>query len=230
MDVLQILLAPYHWFNSLTDFVFVAVNGLFALYGAPVVFVAAVAEATVGLGAIFPGVVIMFLGGAAAARGDGNVVVVFLVALAGTFLGDLISYGLGRWGARFLQGTRFAPTLRVASELMRGKALWLLPFYHLHSVTRTLGPFGAGALRMPLPLWAPLDFLGAAVANVAWVGLGYAFGTALLDDDGRLKDFPALRIGLLVAGGLWALVAYRMYERRTRALAAAELAEASAGG
>ena len=223
MDLWQYLSAPYDWFNAITDFVFLFVRDLFARFGTPMVFIAALIESTVGLGMLFPGVVIMFLGGAAAAQGTGNVSVVFLVALAGTVLGDVISYALGRWGARYIEGTRLGPTLKVAAALMQGRALWLVPFYHLHSVTRTLGPFGSGALRMSLRLWVPLDFIGAAVANVAWVGAGYILGTAVLTDDGRLEEAPALRIGLAAGAVAWMLVAQRMYERRMRELRAAEV-------
>ena len=222
MDLWQYLTAPYDWFNAATDFVFLLVRDLFARVGTPVVFVAALVEATVGLGMLFPGVIIMFLGGAAAAQGSGNLGVVLLVAFMGTALGDTISYALGRWGARYIEGTRLGPTLKVAAALMEGRALWLVPFYHLHSMTRTLGPFGAGALRMSLRVWVPLDYIGAAIANVAWVGAGYLLGTAVLTEDGRLEEAPALRIGLAASGVVWVLVAQRMYERRMRDLRAAE--------
>ena len=47
LDPMDVLLGPYHAFNALADAVFLAVHRLFALYGTPVVFVAAMAEATV---------------------------------------------------------------------------------------------------------------------------------------------------------------------------------------
>ena len=149
---------------------------LFGLYGAPIVFFSALAEATVGLGFIFPGVVIMFIGGAAAAKGEGDVVLVLALASAGTMLGDLISYFAGRWGAQLLFQTRLGPTLRLGASLMEGRAKWLIPLYHFHSLTRTVGPFSAGAMRMPLRTWLPLDFLGAVIANVVWVGGGFILG------------------------------------------------------
>ncbi len=163
------------------------------------VFFAALAEATVGLGLLVPGVIMIFLAGAYAHEQEASLWLVFTVATAGTLLGDTISYSLGRWGGGWLRGTRLGPAFRMGELLVSGHARWLIPFYHLNSVSRTLGPFGAGALRMPLWAWLPLDYLGAIIANVLWVGAGAIFGRALLRPDGTLQEHPALRIGLLLA-------------------------------
>lgn len=191
---------------------------LFQHVGVPIVFVAALAEATVGLGVIFPGTVLMFLGGAAASKGATDLWMVFPVAVAGTIIGDLISYAAGRWGGERLASTRLGRPLRVGASLMAGRAKWLIPFYHLHSVTRAVGPFGAGALRMPFPIWAPLDFLGAVVSNSVWIGTGYVLGSAVLTDEGKLIQHPALRIGLAAVAMAWFLVVQHTFERRMRDL------------
>lgn len=172
---------------------------LFDQYGASVVFLAAAAEATVGLGLLVPGVIMIFLAGAYAHEQRTSLWLMFMVATAGTLLGDTISYALGRWGGERVRGTRLGPALRMGELLVSGHARWLIPFYHLHSVSRTLGPFGAGALRMRLWVWLPLDYFGAVVANMIWVGAGAIFGRALLRPDGTLQDYPPLRIGLVVA-------------------------------
>lgn len=205
---------------------FVAVNGLFDRFGTPIVFLAALTEATIGLGVIFPGVLMMFLGGAAASQGDANVLLVFVVAAAGTIIGDTISYTAGRWGGDRLQHTRLGPSLRLGAQLMDGRARWLIPFYHLHSVTRAVGPFGSGALRIPLRIWMPLDYAGAVIANSVWIGSGFIFGTAVLDEDGKLNEHPALRIGLALAATAWFLVMREAMERRIRAIREREAREA----
>ena len=65
MDIfIELALNPIDAFNWLTDEIFRFLNGLFDRYGLPVVFFAALLEATVGLGIIVPGVLLMFLGGA----------------------------------------------------------------------------------------------------------------------------------------------------------------------
>lgn len=226
LDPVDLLTAPYDAINWVTDILFVAVNRLFDRFGTPIVFISALTESTIGLGVIFPGVLMMFLGGAAASQGDANVGLVFLVAALGTVIGDTFSYAAGRLGFERLQHTRLGPSLRLGAQLMDGRARWLIPFYHLHSVTRAVGPFGSGALRIPLRIWIPLDYAGAIIANSVWVGGGFIFGTAVLDEDGKLEQHPALRIGLAVAATAWFLVMRETMQRRIRAIREREAAEA----
>jgi len=223
LDVLlDLIRAPLDFLGWLTDALFLTVNALFTRFGVPIVFVAALAEATFGLGVVFPGVIIMFLGGANAVGEPEELTLVFVAAVAGTAIGDTVSYSLGRFGGRYLLGSRFAPSVRLGAALIEGRARWFIPFYHLYSVTRALGPFGAGAVRMKLRVWLPLDYLGATVANAVWVGTGALFGTAVLTDDGRLEQHPLLRIGLVTAGVLWFLVFRRAVQSRLRGLAEVE--------
>lgn len=192
--------------NWLTDRIFLFLNRLFDRFGTPLVFFAALTEATVGLGLIFPGVALMFLGGAYAAGDWSTLLLVLVLAISGTILGDTVSYSVGHWGSRFLVGTRLGPALRLGEVMIASSTWWVIPFYHLHNVTRAVGPFGAGAIRMPLRVWMPLDYAGAVIANVLWVGGGAIFGSAILTDDGRLKEHPALRIGLVAVAMVWFLV------------------------
>ncbi|RLT40798.1 MAG: hypothetical protein DWI58_10105 [Chloroflexi bacterium] len=228
LSLYDLIIAPYHAFNWLTDLVFVTVYHLFGRYGAPIVFVAALAEATVGLGLIFPGVVIMFIGGAAAARGEGSVALVLAAASLGTIFGDLISYAIGRWWADLLFRTRLGPSLRVGAALMEGRARWLIPFYHFHNVTRTVGPFGAGAVKMPLRTWVPLDFFGAVLANLVWVGGGFILGFTVLTDEGKLEESPVIRIGLIAIALAWFLLMQGIFQKRMREMEATERAAVEA--
>jgi membrane protein DedA with SNARE-associated domain len=196
------------------------IRALFLRFGIPIVFVAALAEATIGVGVVFPGVVIMFLGGAATATDPARLALVFIAASVGTILGDIMSYTLGRVGGRRLLRTRFGPQLRLGSALIEGRARWFIPFYHLYSVTRAVGPFGAGAFRLPVLIWLPLDFLGAMVANGVWIGAGAILGTAVLTPEGRLEQHPLLRVGLFVLGVAWFLLLQRTVHSRMRAITA----------
>ena len=228
LDPLDILRAPYDGYNWLADVLFLALNRLFDQFGTPIVFFAALAETTVGLGVVFPGVVLMFLGGANAGDSTSNFLVVYLMAVAGTALGDTISYGAGRWGGTWMLGTRLGPSLRLGAEVMRGRARWLIPFYHLHSMTRAVGPFGAGALHIPLRVWLPLDYLGALIANLIWVGSGFVLGRAVLTEKGTLDESPVVRIGLIAAGLVWFFVMRYVFARRMREIREREaLAETS---
>ncbi len=191
----------------------------------PIVFFAALAEATVGVGVVVPGVVLMFLAGAYTAEQGGVLPFVFVIAVAGTLIGDMVSYGLGRWGSRRVAGSRFRATLEMGQALISGHTRWLIPFYHLHSVTRAVGPFGSGALRLPLRVWMPLDFAGAVFSNAVWVGTGAFFGQAVLTERGTLEPHPALRIGIVVAATVWFLLVQQSVGRRLRELRAERVAE-----
>jgi membrane-associated protein len=210
------------------DFIFTTAYSLFSLYGAPIVFFAALTETTLGLGMVFPGQQIIALGGAASAKGDGSVVAMLVFAIAGTILGDVISYTAGRWFSKSLFESRFGPHLRIGAAMMQGRARWLIPFYHFYSVTRSVGPAAAGALRIPVAVWLPLDMLGAAFFNTVWIGVGYAFGATLLQDDGRLKESPLIRVGLLLFGLAWFLAVRYLFERRMREAQAIEARAAEA--
>ena len=225
MDFLvDLITAPFDALNWLTDQIFLFLHGLFDRFGIPIVFVAALVEATVGLGVIFPGVALMFLGGAYSADDPTDLAIVFVIAVIGTIIGDTLSYAIGRRGGEMLQGTRFGPTLRAGAALMTGRTRWLIPFYHVASITRAVGPFGAGAVRMPLRIWMPLDYLGAVISNTLWVGAGAVFGTAVLTEDGRLEEHPALRIGLAAAAFIWFYAVQGALAKRMKELADREAA------
>jgi membrane protein DedA with SNARE-associated domain len=147
------------------------------------------------------------------------------VATLGTIIGDILSYGLGRWGGRWLEGSRFESHLRVGAVLMQGRAKWFIPLYHFHNVTRTFGPFGAGALKMPLRIWVPLDHAGALISNAAWMGAGVILGRAVMNDDGTLNEHPALRIGAMVASVVFGLVVYSEWLKSQRKQREAEEGE-----
>ncbi|MCK9487455.1 MAG: DedA family protein [Dehalococcoidia bacterium] len=228
LDLFDIITAPYDALNWVTDLLFVTVNRLFQEFGTPIVFISALVEATIALGVVFPGVLMMFLGGAAASQGNASVLVVFSAAVLGTMIGDTVSYAAGRWGGDRLQRTRLGGSLRMGAQLMTGRARWLIPFYHLHSVTRAVGPFGSGALRIPVRVWAPLDYLGAVIANAVWVGGGFLLGTAVLTEDGKLEEHPAIRLGLAAAATAWFLVMRETMQRRIRSIREREAREAEA--
>jgi membrane protein DedA with SNARE-associated domain len=224
LDALKWLYASLNW---VADQVFLTMSALYGRFGIPIVFVAALAEATVGLGAVFPGQILMFLAGAYTGWDPERLALIYLVTITGTIIGDTWSYGLGRWGGTRFEGTRFGPSLRLGRAMMQGRTRWMIPFYHLHSVTRTVGPFGAGAVGMPMWRWAPLDYLGVLISNAVWVGSGALLGTAVLQEDGTLKQHPALRIGLFMGAMTWFYVMQHLAQRKLAQLDAAEASEAA---
>ena len=208
MDIfIELALNPIDAFNWITDEIFRFLNGLFDRHGLPVVFFAALLEATVGLGIIVPGVLLMFLGGAYVGNDSWlSLGSVLLMTISGTIIGDTFSYSVGRWGSKFVENTRLAPSVKIGRALVGSKTIWIIPFYHLHNATRAIGPLGAGIVRIPLPILMPLDYIGAVIANLVWVGSGAIFGTTLLTPDGLLKENLILRIALIVLAVIWFLL------------------------
>ncbi len=174
------------------------------------------------MGVVFPGVVLLFLGGAFAAGDGPTLALVLAFGIAGTVLGDVVSYVVGRYGLGRLAGRRLGAAVRVGEVLVSGRTRWLIPLYHLHSATRAVGPFGAGVIRLPWQVWLPLDVLGAVIANSVWIGSGALLGRAILTDDGRLEQHPLLRIGLLLAALTWLVLMRRVVNRKLAELGARE--------
>ena len=229
MEFVDIITAPYDFFNWIADQGFLAMKALYDRYGSPMVYLAAAVEATVGLGWIFPGTVLIFLGGAFADDHGTPVALVWVLAIAGTITGDTISYAIGRWGGGRIEASRFGTHLRAGRAVMEGRARWLIPFYHFSPWTRAIGAVGAGALRLPLRVWVPLDYLGAVISNTGWVGAGWLLGQAVLTEDGTLEQHPVLRLGLAAIAVALYLLFRREYARAYgRVTAEAEAAEAAA--
>ena len=89
--IIDLLSAPFDGLNWLTDQIFLFLNDLFDRFGTPIVFVAALIEATVGLGVVFPGVALMFLGGAYSADDRSTLGLVLVLAISGTIIGEIRS-------------------------------------------------------------------------------------------------------------------------------------------
>ena len=228
MEFVDLITAPYDFFNWIADQGFLAMKALYDRYGSPMVYLAALIEATVGLGWVFPGTVLIFLGGAFAGEQGTPLGVVWLLAIAGTITGDTISYVIGRWGGARLEASRFGTHLLAGRSVMEGRARWLIPFYHFSPWTRAIGAVGAGALRLPLRVWVPLDYLGAIISNTGWVGAGWLLGQAVLTEEGTLESHPVLRLGLAAVAVALYVVFRREYSRAYgRVLAAEEAAEDS---
>ena len=118
--LIDVITAPYDGINWLADRLFLAMSALFERFGVPIVFVSALAEALVGVGVVYPGVLLLFLAGAYTAERGDALPLVFAAAVAGTIIGDTVSYGIGRWGRRWLVRGRLRGPLLMGEELVRG--------------------------------------------------------------------------------------------------------------
>ena len=202
-------------FGGLAEELAEITRNLFESYGYWVVFFGTLLENTLFLGLLVPGVLVIFLAGLEAEEGVLALPLVLALGIAGTVLGDTISYTVGRLFWRRLlrseQAARWAERLR--EPIYRWRVLFVL-FYHFMGYSRLLGPAAAGVLRIPIRQWAPLDYAGAAL----WVSVfalgGYFGGRVGLTLDPESGNFRFIEWALLAAFVVWVLVIARAAQRR----------------
>lgn len=213
------------WYREFTEALLSLAEWIFREYGYLATFLAPLVENSFLLGLLIPGAVIMVVAGLGAHDGLINPFIAVPLGIAGAIIGDVLSYVIGRYGwKRMLRGGRFdAWTERIRDPLMES-ATSLVLMYHFFGYTRLIGPTAAGFMRMPFRKWAPLDFIGASLWVVTFMGGGYVLGLLglTLDDTERnVRVFEWLLFAAFV--GWWLLTVQRNFDRASkRRRAAAE--------
>ena len=85
-------------FQRFSEWLLRRLESLFAEYGYLVVFLGVLLENSMFLGLLVPGSIILILGGLSAQNGSINIWYVIALAIAGTIIGDTLSYVVGRLG------------------------------------------------------------------------------------------------------------------------------------
>jgi membrane protein DedA with SNARE-associated domain len=150
-----------------------------------------------------PSEVLLVLGGALAAHGRFNIVLVFLLGVAGQVLGGLIAYGIGRYGGlpvlerygkyllvskRDLAKTHEAFEKYGALMAMAGRCI---------PIVRGLIGYPAGIAGMPVGKFILYTTIGSAVWTALFVGIGFSIGDNL---GGIGKVISAFSIVIILAG------------------------------
>jgi membrane protein DedA with SNARE-associated domain len=192
-----------------------SVHSLFESYGYWVIFLGTMAENTLLLGLVVPGLLVVVLAGLASHEGAISFPIATALGIAGTVIGDTISYFMGRFGWTRLGQTgsvrEFAD--RVREPLLRRGVLFVL-VYHFAGYTRIVGPASAGLLRMPYRRWAPADYTGACLWVISFMSIGYglgALGVSLDTDDDRY--FRYVEWGLLAVLMVWGYLMLKAGQR-----------------
>jgi undecaprenyl-diphosphatase len=234
LDVLEWLIelpqTVFHGYSSLIRWAADSVHSLYDDYGYWVVFFGTFFENTLFLGVIIPGVLVVILAGISAEDGSISVPLATALGIAGTVLGDTLSYLIGRYGWRFLGQGKTMRDLeeKVRGPLLRRGRLFVL-VYHFFGYTRLVGPATAGFLKMPYRQWAPADYAGASLWVTAYMGIGYGLGALGLTLDSTDRYFRVIEWALLV---VVVIVGYKMYQVAQREWAARQRSaevEAAAG-
>jgi membrane protein DedA with SNARE-associated domain len=166
--------------------------------------------------AVVEGPIITIIGAFLASQGYFNVLLVYLMVTLGDLVGDLIYYGVGRFGRSpalapihqwlGMNGTHFVELERYIER--HGAKILLLAKY---TQTGFLALPAAGAARMPVGRFLWYNALGAIPKSFALTVVGYFFGYAYSRIDGYLAK------GSLIAIAIFCVAAAFILLRRARA-------------
>ena len=166
------------------------------------------------LGLIAPGEFSVVLGGFVAGQGAIDVFVLGAIVFVCAAAGDTTSFILGRrLGRGFLlrHGREFAITperLDQVDAFFRNHGNKTILVGRFVGLVRALAPFIAGASKMPVRRFLPIDYLAAALWTVTFVGLGYVFWQSF-DTVISVTKRSALGLGALTVAIVVCVAAYR---------------------
>ena len=173
------------------------------------------AAATDVLLPVIPSETIVIAASVLAGQGELLIWLIVPAAALGAFLGDNVSYWLGRRlgdpvARRFFRGEKARARLAWAEAAIRKRGVFLIVIGRFIPGGRTATTFAAGTLEMPYRRFLLAD-AGAAVVWAVYVSmLGY-LGGASFEDNLWLPLLIALAVATLVAV---AAEAWRRFQRR----------------
>lgn len=182
------------------------------------------------VGLVAPGETVVVLGGAVAGQGETSLWLTIALVWLGAFLGDTVSFWLGRrLGRGFVirQGPRFRITperfaqVEAYFESHGGKTILIGRFI---GIIRALAPFVAGSSGMRYGAMAPYSILGTGLWASFFTLLGYVASQnldAVVSAAERGFLYFALIVGIIV-GAVVAIRFLRVAANRQRAVAAME--------
>ena len=131
-----------------------------------------------------PSEIVLAMAGYLSAEGRFNVVLIVLAATAGSLIGALVLYWLGRalGEERLKRWLDHLPLvdrddLERADRWFERHGRWAVLFGRVVPVVRSLVSIPAGANRMPIGEFILLTTVGSGVWNALIVGLGFALGS-----------------------------------------------------
>ncbi len=166
-----------------------------------------------------PSEVILPLAGFLSSQGDMNIILVFVTATLGGYLGALLLYWLGRAYGEERTITLLSKIPLMEREDFEKSTRWFrahgrrsIFFGRLIPGVRSLISLPAGSTRMPIITFSVFTLAGTALWNALLIGLGAALGSQyeLIDRYSSILD--AIIIGLVLVGIVLLLV--RRVKRR----------------
>jgi membrane protein DedA with SNARE-associated domain len=126
---------------------------------------------------VVPGLLVLILAGFWAGLGRFDIRLLLLFGVASAWLGDSLSYSIGRFfWARLLMNTRLGKSVLRLQPLLQQRGAVFLVLYHFEPAARMVGGTLAGAAGLSVRRWLPFDFLGAALWVTFYTMLGFLLG------------------------------------------------------
>lgn len=162
-----------------------------------------------------PSEAILPFAGFSVAQGDMNYVAAVAAATAGSVIGNLMLYALGRWGGVPLV-ERYGPRVGAAPDRVEMFTRWMnrwgvivLLVARAIPLARTAISVPAGVARYPIGLFALLTLIGSLVWNSVLIGIGWALNDAWRDVEETMGPASYVVVALLVVAALVALLIVR---------------------
>jgi membrane-associated protein len=161
-------------------------------------------EATVLLGLLVPGDMVVLLAGASA-RAPEALVLVVLAAAVGTYTGELLGYGIGRAVGRRIRTTWIGRRIGDrrwdrAEAYLTGRGARVLVPVRFVSMIHALAPMFVGTVRMPVRRFAGWAALGALVWAITYTSIGAVAGSAYREHGhaGLLISAAVVSVGAVI--------------------------------
>lgn len=178
-----------------------------AQHGYWVVFASLALEGVLFTSMIVPGLLVLIAGGFYAGQGHLSPAALAGAAVAGVWVGDAVSYCVGRWfWSRLLARKRFGAAMLRVRPVLENRGAVFLVLYHFEPIARMIGAAAAGSVGLPVRRWLPFDYLGGALWVLFYGTVGFLLGRAGVQagEWERLRPLSAVfTLALLI--WLWAV-------------------------
>jgi membrane protein DedA with SNARE-associated domain/membrane-associated phospholipid phosphatase len=174
------------------------------------VFLLPALEASAFLGFLFPGEIVVILGGVVAYQGRVSLAAVIVAAVLGAIIGDSVGYFIGkRWGDRLLKGTighlpiirnhidEHLKSARAYVRRRKGRAVF---FGRFTAALRVLVPGLAGMSDVPYSSFVAYNVAGGVLWGAGFAALGYVAGASYKHVARIAGRVGLLLLALVVAG------------------------------
>lgn len=166
-----------------------------------------------------PSEVIMGLGGMAVARGDMNMTPLLIWGTAGTTLGNMFWYGVGRWiGYQRLRPfvERYGRWLTLRWEdveglnrFFRSHGGWVVFVFRFLPTFRTMISLPAGMAKMGLPRFLAATFAGSAIWNAVLAYAGLLLGSEFEQLQDYVGPVAVAFTAAILAAYLWRVITWK---------------------